>query len=119
MVFEERILYPEIKKWDLSQEKSHFWSMAPQRGWSWALGRADFDMMANRGEATLLLRADDETPHLLLFLKRLLATCNLLNSSGFRHLIIDIAITPGFAPLQRPDHRVTGGVKVRGGMFIF
>jgi hypothetical protein len=99
--------------------KSAILILAPQRGWSWALGRADFDMMANRGEATLLLRADDETPHLLLFLKCLLAICNLLNSSGFRHLIIDIAITPGFARLERPDHRVTGGMKVRGGMFIF
>jgi hypothetical protein len=34
-------------------------------------------------------------------------------------LIIDIAITPGFARLERPYHRVTGGMKVRGGMFIF
>jgi hypothetical protein len=82
-------------------------------------GKSRFRYDGEQGEATLLLRADDETPHLLLFLKCLLAICNLLNSSGFRHLIIDIAITPGFARLERPDHRVTGGMKVRGGMFIF
>jgi hypothetical protein len=40
-------------------------------------------------------------------------------SSGFSHLFIDIAIPPGLAWLERPDHRVLGAAKVPGGMFVF
>jgi hypothetical protein len=35
------------------------------------------------------------------------------------HLFIYIAIPPRFARLKRFDHRVTGGVKVLCGMFVF
>jgi hypothetical protein len=49
----------------------------------------------------------------------LLAISNPGDSLGFSHLIINIAITPGLARLQRPDHWVVSGTKVRGGMFVY